>query len=300
MKPTLLIMAAGMASRYGSLKQIDPVGLSGETIMEYSIYDAIKAGFEEVVFVIRKCFEKEFCEIVIDKLKNHVKVDYVFQEIEMLPQGIAYPAERQKPWGASQAVLCAGERIKTPFAVINADDYYGQNAFKTMHDYMNDLKKTSNEYAMIGYQLQNTLSEYGTVSRGICQTSSDGHLTELIERTKIGWLNNTIVYYDDADKAWTLESSAIVSMNFWGFTPVIFEQINRQFMGFLKGHSQELKSEYPLPNVVDHIMKAGEATVMVLPGNDKWFGITYKEDKPIVIRRIRDMISAGAYPKSLW
>lgn len=267
--------------------------------MEYSIYDAINAGFGDVIFVIRRSFEKEFCDIVVSKLKKNVNVGYVFQELEMLPPGITYPPERQKPWGASQAVHSAREKIKNPFAVINADDYYGQDSFKIMYNYLSDLATTSVTYAMIGYQIQNTLSEFGTVSRGICQTT-DGVLTGVIERTKIGWLNGSIVYYDEFDKTWPIESIATVSMNFWGFTPQIFEQINKQFIRFLREHSHELKSEYPLPTVVDHIMKAGEATVKVLPTSDKWFGVTYKEDKPLVMQKIRDLTVSGAYPKGLW
>lgn len=299
-KPTLLIMAAGMASRYGSLKQIDPVGLSGETIMEYSIFDAIKAGFGDVVFVIRRSFEEEFCDVVVRKLKKFVNVDYVFQELDMLPPGITSPAERQKPWGAAQAVLSARDKIKNPFAVINADDYYGHDSFLIMYNYLSNLESSSSSYSMIGYQIQNTLSEFGTVSRGICQTMDEGYLSGVIERAKIGWLKGTIVYFDEADKTWPVDNSATVSMNFWGFTPLVFEQINKQFIGFLREHGNELKSEYPLPTVVDHIMKTGEATVRVLPSNDRWFGVTYKEDKPLVMQNIKDLTLLGIYPAKLW
>jgi len=301
MKPALLIMAAGMASRYGGdLKQLDAVGTAGETIMEYSIYDALRTGFDDVVFVIRRSFEKQFCKLIINRLKKHVNVDYVFQELDMVPEGITYSPDRQKPWGAAQAVLAARNKIQVPFAVINADDFYGHNAFKIMWDYLSVQTGISTSFAMVGYELQKTLSDYGTVSRGICRLTANGYLTEVDEQPRVERIENSIVSYTGEGESVTIDGTTKVSMNFWGFTAVVFNLIGNHFHQFLLNHSRELKSEYTLPTAVDHIMKAGEATVKLLPCNEQWFGVTYKKDKPAVMQNLRNLTINGKYPERLW
>ena len=300
MKPTLVILAAGMGSRYGSLKQVDPVGPSGETILEYSVYDAIRAGFGKVVFVIRRDIENDFKEIFINKLKKHIDIEYVFQELNMVPAGINVPAERVKPWGTGHAVMVAASKIKEPFAVINADDYYGADAYKKMADYLSKLNNSETSYSMVGFELDNTLSEHGLVSRGVCEEDANANLISVVERTKIGRDEKGVAYKDADDKSVYISDKSIVSMNFWGFTPVFFKQLEQNFQEFIKNNYTNLKAEFFLPFVVDDLIKAKQASVKVLRSTDRWFGVTYKEDKPLVVAKVKELVAAGVYPKILW
>lgn len=300
MKPTLVILAAGMGSRYGSLKQVDPVGPSGETILEYSVYDAIRAGFGKVVFVIRRDIENDFKEIFIDKLKKHIDIEYVFQELNMVPAGIQVPAERVKPWGTGHAVMVAATKVNEPFAVINADDYYGADAYKKIADYLSKLSNTETNYSMVGFELDNTLSEHGLVSRGVCEEDASANLISVVERTKIGRDEKGVAYKDADDKSVYISDKSIVSMNFWGFTPVFFKQLEAHFQEFIKTNYTNPKAEFFLPFVVDDLIKAKQANVKVLRSSDRWFGVTYKEDKPLVVAKIKELVEKGVYPKVLW
>lgn len=301
MKPTLLVLAAGMGSRYGSLKQIDPVGPSGETIIDYSIYDAIRAGYGKIVFIIRKSFEKEFKELFISKLKGLIEVEYVFQELENIPSEFKIPAEREKPWGTGHAVLMAKECINEPFTVINGDDFYGAGAFAKMSDYLSALgPNQQNQFSLVGYQVGNTLSENGSVARGVCISDSDNNLVSVTERTNIKYTRGGIAYQDEDGTLVFLKPETPVSMNFWGFTPDYFKQTEKLFYEFLINRHQELKSEFYIPLAVDTMIKNQTAIVKVLTSNDKWFGVTYKEDKPIVIQKIADLVKVGLYPNKLF
>ena len=300
MKPTLVILAAGMGSRYGSLKQVDPVGPSGETILEYSVYDAIRAGFGKVVFVIRRDIENDFKEIFIHKLQKHIDIDYVFQELDMVPAGIDVPAERVKPWGTGHAVMVAATKVKEPFAAINADDYYGADAYKKMADYLSKLDNNETNYSMVGFELDNTLSEHGLVSRGVCEEDAKANLISVVERTKIGRDEKGVAYKDANDASVYISDKTIVSMNFWGFTPVFFRQLEQHFHAFIKNNYTNPKAEFFLPFVVDDLIKAKQASVKVLRSNDKWFGVTYKDDKPLVVAKIKELVEKGVYPRMLW
>lgn len=300
MKPTLVILAAGMGSRYGSLKQVDPVGPSGETILEYSVYDAIRAGFGKVVFVIRRDIENDFKEIFIDKLRKHIEIEYVFQELNMIPAGISVPAERVKPWGTGHAVMVAAPKVKEPFAVINADDYYGADAYKKMADYLSKLGNNETKYSMVGFELDNTLSEHGLVSRGVCQEDANANLVSVVERTKIGRDEKGVAYRDADDKPVYISDKTIVSMNFWGFTPIFFNQLEQHFQKFIKNNYTNPKAEFFLPFVVDDLIKAQQASAKVLRSTDKWFGVTYKEDKPMVVAKVKELVEKGVYPRALW
>ncbi len=297
-KPTLLVLAAGMGSRYGSLKQIDPIGPSGETIIDYSVYDALKAGFGKVVFVIRKNIEQDFRETLLEKFKNVTEVDYVFQELDMLPSGFSVPPDRQKPWGTAHAILVAKNAVKTPFAVINADDFYGFEAFDITARFLEDKEMESN-YSMAGYLLKNTLSEHGSVSRGICKTNNEGYLESITELTQIKKSGGQIVYFKGNNQN-SIDENTKVSMNFWGFTPAIFSQIKEGFGSFLENNINDLKSEYYIPAVIDNLIKQNLADVRVLTSNSSWFGITYKEDKSKAVENINDLIQKGKYPSKLW
>jgi len=298
MKPTLLVLAAGMGSRYGGLKQIDPIGPSQETIIDYSIHDAIAAGFGKIVFVIREGFEKEFKALFNTKLAGKIEVDYVNQEIEKVPEGSTYNMDREKPWGTGHAILMAKECINEPFAVINADDYYGVEAFTTMADFLTNTI-TEEEYGMVGYQLSNTISENGFVSRGVCATNNNEHLTTVIERTHIEKLADGIAYKED--EKWTpISGETTVSMNFWGFTPHVFNHLDDQFRSFLAEAGQELKSEFFIPSVVAKIIDGGKTNVKVLKSNAQWFGVTYREDKDKAAKAILDLVEQGVYPAKLW
>jgi UTP-glucose-1-phosphate uridylyltransferase len=301
MKPTLLVLAAGMGSRYGSLKQIDPVGPSGETIIDYSIYDAIRAGFGKVVFIIRKSFEQDFKEIFISKLQPYIQVEYVFQEIDKLPAGLTVSPDRTKPWGTAHAILMAKDVINEPFAVINGDDFYGSGAFQTMADYLVSLTADEQtQYSLVGYQVGNTMSEHGTVSRGVCLPDEHGFLQSVTERTNIQYTHGGIAYIDEAGAFVFLKPETLVSMNFWGFTPEYFKQTEPMFSDFVKANSDSLKAEFYIPTAIDALINGSLAKVKVLKSNARWFGVTYKEDKPVVIEKLAQLIKMGIYPAQLW
>ena len=301
MKPTLLILAAGIGSRYGSLKQLDALGPSGETIIDYSIYDAIHSGFGKVVFVIRETIEKEFNEVFIDKLHSRLTVDYVLQEIDRIPAGFPISKERQKPWGTGHAILMAAEKIKEPFAVINADDFYGRSAFRELSDYYkNGLPENKNDWCMVGYNIGNTLSEHGFVSRGVCKTDADSHLVDIVERTRIERDSSGIVYKDENETAFIIQENTLVSMNFWGFTPSIFHYLESGFREFLARNAGDPKCEYYIPSVVNELIKKKEASVKVLNCKGKWFGVTYREDREQVVNQLKQLVSQGIYPNDLW
>src|SRR5215213_6645240 len=300
MEPTLVIMAAGMASRYGSMKQIQQFGPGGETIMDYSIYDAIKAGFKKVVFIIRKDFAEDFKNIFEPKLKGRIETDYVFQEMDKYLEGRTVPAERVKPWGTSHAILCAKEVVKEPFAVINADDFYGTDSFQKAHDFLKtDCKE--DVYAIIGYELAKTLSEHGSVSRGVCEVDRDDNLVAIYERVKI-YRDETgrIVYEDNDGTKHEVPEDAKASMNFWCFHPSIFSFIEKGFKEFLDQNIGNPKSEYLVPFAADQWIKAKKGVIKVIPTSSQWFGVTYKEDAPVVQRSLNQLVDSGAYPRSLW
>lgn len=298
MKPTLLILAAGMASRYGSMKQIDGFGPNGETIIDYSIYDAIKAGFGKVVFIIKEEFEENFKAIYEPKLKGRIETAYVFQNFDLKQYGIDLEIERTKPWGTAHAVLAARNAINEPFCVINADDFYGIDAFEKMVKFLT-TEITESNYCMIGYEINKTLSDFGAVSRGICKVSAKGYLEQITERTKVLRNGETIVYEED-DKQYPLDIDTRVSMNFWGFTPEVFKLSEELFRDFVEANKENLKSEFFIPIVVDTLMSTGAANFKVVPTASKWFGVTYKEDKPIVQASIDQLVKDGVYPENLW
>lgn len=300
---TLVIMAAGMGSRYGGLKQIDPVGPNGEIIMEYSIYDAIKAGFSKVVFIIKKEIEDTFREVIGKKIEGFVDVEYVYQSIDNVPKGFSVPEGRSKPWGTGHAVLSAKAAVKTPFAVINADDFYGANTYKLLNNFLSSNRDLDDKYkyCMIGFVIENTLTENGHVARGVCNVDEVGHLIDIHERTKIMKFGDETKYTED-DKSWiVIPQGSIVSMNTWGFNQSVFNELEENFPIFLKNSKENiLKAEYFLPTIVDGLIKAGNADVKVLSTLDKWYGVTYQEDKPVVKKAIRDMVQSQKYPQSLW
>ncbi len=298
MKPTLVILAAGMGSRYGGLKQLDKLGPGGETIMDYSVFDAKRAGFGKVVFVIRKSFEKEFREIFVEKLNGKIETELVFQEIENIPTGIPINLERTKPWGTGHAILAAKDAVKEPFAVINADDFYGSEAYTSMYQFLTN-EVSDSTYAMCGYQLRNTLSDFGTVSRGVCQTDEHNFLMSVTERTSILKENGQITYTLN-DQRFPLNDSDVVSMNFWGFAPSLFSHLNEKFNSFLKAQGLQLKSEFYIPFVVDDLMKEGKVKTRVLQSEAEWFGVTYQEDRPTTIEKITKLVNQGKYPPKLW
>lgn len=301
-KPTLLVLAAGMGSRYGGVKQIDKLGPNGETIIDYSIYDALRAGFGRVVFVIRKSIEDDFKEVIFNKYKGHAEVDYVLQELEFLPEGFKCPAERIKPWGTAHAILMAKGKINGFFAVINGDDFYGAHAFQTMAEYLNSLsiENDSDMYSMVAYRLSHTLSENGSVSRGVCQADADGFLTGVREYTKISRTEDGIAHTNDDGSRVPLDADTLVSMNFWGFHPSLFDHIERIFKEFLKENLNQSKAECYIPSVVDELIRSGQARVKVLKTDAEWFGITYQEDRPGVVRSFRNLYNEGVYPEHLW
>jgi len=296
-KPTLLVLAAGMGSRYGGLKQIDPVGPTGETIIDYSIYDAMRAGFGKLVFVIRQDIEQQFREVVGSRFEQRIAVDYVFQELNKLPAGHSLPAGRTKPWGTTHAILMAEHAIKEPFAAINADDFYGQNAYKLVAQHLNS---GTTDYAMAGFILKNTLSDHGSVARGVSRTDANQYLTSVVEMMKIERDGAAAKNTDAEGKITQLTGEEAVSMNFWGFTPALFPQIKARFESFLKQSGQEQKSECYIPSTVNDLVTSGEAKVKVLRSPDSWFGVTYREDRPTVVESIRQLIAKGDYPEKLW
>ncbi len=297
-------MAAGMGSRYGGLKQIDPVDAQGHIIMDFSIYDAVKAGFEKVVFIIKKENEADFRSCIGDRMEKQIQVEYVFQDINNLPEGFKVPEGRTKPWGTAHAVLSCLPVIDGPFAVINADDYYGQQAFRMIYDFLASHEdKEKYQYTMVGYLLENTLTENGHVARGVCETNEAGKLTEITERVRIEKREDGPAYTEDEGNTWTgLAKDTVVSMNMWGFTKSVLEEIHDRFASFLKASLPEnpLKCEYFLPFVVDELIREDKAEVTVLKSRDRWYGVTYKEDKPAVMKAIQALKDEGCYPQNLW
>ena len=301
MKPTLLILAAGVGSRYGGLKQLDRLGPSGETIIDYSVYDAIRAGFGKVIFVIRQNFEKEFREAYIDRLKDKIEMDVVFQEIMNVPDGISYAEDRQKPWGTGHAVLMAAGKINTPFAVINADDFYGRSSFLAIAEYYQNWSPNSeNDFCMVGFDIENTLSEHGTVSRGVCKADENSFLLEVTERTKIEKTLDGIAYKDENDRQVIIPEKTIVSMNFWGFTPSFFQYLGNGFREFMSKNSENLKAEFYIPSVVNDLVGSGMAAVKILDCREKWFGMTYREDREMVAAKLQELVDQQIYPGNLW
>ena len=299
MKPTLFVLAAGMGSRYGGLKQIDGLGPNGETIMDYSVYDALRAGFGKVVFVIRKDFEEAFRKAVISKYADKVPCEVCFQSVDSVPEGCTYNPERTKPWGTNHAVLMAKDLIKEPFAVINADDFYGRESFQVLADYLKSVEGTTGKYCMVGYRVANTLSENGSVSRGVCATDENGYLTDVVERTKIEKVGDKIIYTEDGVDT-EIAPNSPVSMNMWGFTPEYFEYVEKAFVEFLQARGQELKSEFYIPTLVNDMIRSGKATCKVLDTTSKWFGVTYAEDRPQVVMKINNLVKEGVYPEKLF
>ena len=293
-------MAAGMGSRYGSLKQMDGVGPNGEAIIDYSVFDAIRAGFGKVVFVIRHSFEADFKEVFnAERFGGKIEVEYVFQELDYLPEGFTLPAERVKPWGTNHAVMMASNAIHEPFAVINADDFYGREAYAAISAYLSELENSTGKYCMVGYEVSKTLSENGTVSRGVCTVDAEGNLTSMVERTQIERVNGTILFHDDgADEP--LEENTPVSMNLFGFTPDYFAHSEAYFKEFLAENIDNLKSEFYIPKMVNKVISDGTATMRVLRTSSNWFGVTYKEDKPQLMAKIEELIERGIYPRNLW
>ena len=304
MKPTLFLLAAGMGSRYGGLKQLDTLGPQGQSIMDYSIYDAIQAGFGKVVWVIRHDFEEQFRTQILAKYEGHIPCELCFQSLDALPEGFTVPEGRQKPWGTNHAVLMGKDVIKEPFAVLNCDDFYDRDAFKVMAKFLSELPEGSTgKYAMVGFRVDNTLSESGTVSRGICENDEKTHLlTGVVERTKIERHDGVVQYLDDDDKWVSIPDTTPVSMNFWGFTPDYFEYSEAYFKTFLSDPKNQanLKSEFFIPLMVDHLIKTGKATCEVLDTTSKWFGVTYPEDRPEVVAKLAALHKAGQYPDKMF
>ena len=300
MKPTLFILAAGMGSRYGGLKQLDGLGPNGETIMDYSVFDAMRAGFGKVVFVIRKDFEEDFRRVVLSKYADHVPCEVCFQGIDCLPEGFTRNPERTKPWGTNHAVLMAKDLIHEPFMVINADDFYGKESFEVMAKFLLDVNGQQGKYCMAGYRVGNTLSEHGTVSRGVCATDKMGYLTDVVERTAIESKDGHIVFPNENGNEVEIPFDTPVSMNMWGFTPEYFEYTEEAFKEFLKVSGQELKTEFYIPTLVNDLIKAGKATCQVLDTPAKWFGVTYADDRQMVVDKIQALVEAGVYPNKLF
>lgn len=303
-KPVLVIMAAGMGSRYGGLKQIDPVDEQGHIIIDFSIFDAIRAGFEKVVFIIKKANEKDFMEAIGNRIAKQIQVEYVFQELDHIPQKYEVPQDRQKPWGTGHAILCCKDVVKEPFAVINADDYYGPKAFQMIYDYLSTHEDDSRyRYTMVGYVLENTLTENGHVARGVCTVSPDGYLQEIHERTQIEKHGEDSEYTEDGGKTWVkLPKGSTVSMNMWGFTPSIFPELEKGFDAFLEEALEKnpLKGEFFLPSMIEQLLQKDKATVSVLKSQDRWYGVTYREDKPVVMEAIKRLKKEGLYPENLY
>ena len=301
MKPTLFVLAAGMGSRYGGLKQLDGLGPNGETIMDYSIFDAIRGGFGKIVFVIRRDFEQDFRDKVLSKYEGHIPTELVFQAIDDLPEGFTCPADRAKPWGTNHAVLMGKDVIKEPFAVINADDFYSRDAFAVMGKWLSELPEGSTgKYSMVGFRICNTLSENGTVARGVCGKNEAGMLTDVVERTEIMRVDGTICYKDENGEWQPVGEETPVSMNFWGFTPDYFQYSEAQFVDFLKENIDKPKSEFFIPLVVDTLINSGKATCEVLDTTAKWFGVTYAADRPGTVEKIQALVDAGEYPAKLF
>jgi NDP-sugar pyrophosphorylase family protein len=302
-KPSLVIMAAGMGNRYRGLKQIDPVGPNGELIIDYSIYDAKSAGFEKVVFIIKKEIEKDFKEVIGDRIEKQIKTEYVYQQLENLPQGVTLPESRIKPWGTGHAIMCCKDIVNEPFAVINADDYYGKESFKLLVEFLTTPQKEDEKlhFCMAGYIIENTLTENGHVARGVCKVDENEFLQDIVERTHIEIKDNATKYTEDGEHFTTIPEGSTVSINCWGFTPEMIDELRNRFPAFLD-HSKDniLKAEYFLPSVVDQLIKENKADAKVMKTFDKWYGVTYREDKEKVVSAINKLIAQGKYPERLW
>jgi dTDP-glucose pyrophosphorylase len=299
MKPTLLVLAAGMGSRYGGNKQLDQVGPSGETIIDYSIYDAIRAGFGKIVFVIRRDIEDQVRERFVDRLKGKIEIDYVFQEITNIPEGVKVAPDRQKPWGTSHAILVTRDKINEPFGVINADDYYGVESFSVLRDFLvND--KNSNNYCIVGYKLGNTLSEHGHVNRGVCSVDKKGFLQNIVETRQISKTNDGAEAPGNDGSILRFTGEEVVSMNLWGFKPSCYKILGDEFRNFINRSGMDPKSELDIPTSIDKFVKSGEVTIQILMSNERWFGVTYREDKPFVVNSINTMVKKGIYPSSIY
>ena len=299
-KPTLLVLAAGMGSRYGGLKQLDPMGPSGETLLDYSVYDALQAGFEQVVFIIRRDLEADFRAMIGTRYEGRIAVDYVFQQLEHLPDGFLVPEGRVKPWGTTHAIWCARNAIQTPFVAINADDFYGSHAYQVMAKFLDTSSVDGTGFAMAGYRLDRTLSEHGSVARGVCQATSDGKLVSINECTGItrrdGRISQSLP--DGAEE--NFSGDELVSMNFWGLTPAVFPLLEDQLVTFLKNHSMDPKAECFIPMSIGEMVTNGQATVDVIPTDSQWFGVTYQDDKPRVMEALAALHAEGSYPAPLW
>ena len=301
MKPTLFVLAAGMGSRYGGLKQLDGLGPNGETIMDYSIFDAIRAGFGKIVFVIRRDFEQDFRDKVLSKYEGHIPTELVFQAIDDLPEGFVCPADRVKPWGTNHAVLMGKNVINEPFCVINADDFYGRDAFAVMGKWLSELPEgAKSDYSMVGFRVCNTLSENGSVARGVCGKDEQGNLTTVVERTEIMRIDGVVSYKDEEANWVGIEENTPVSMNMWGFTPDYFAYSEDFFKEFLKNNIDKPKAEFFIPLMVDKLISEGTATVKVLDTNAKWFGVTYAADRQATVDKIQELVNAGDYPSKLF
>ena len=299
MKPTLFILAAGMGSRYGGLKQLDGLGPSGVTIMDYSVYDALRAGFGKIVFVIRHDFEQEFRDKIISKYEGHVPVEVVFQDINTLPEGFSPNPERSKPWGTNHAVLMGKEAIREPFGVINADDYYGADSFRILGDFLRSVKDRKNSYCMIGFNIENTLSENGGVSRGLCEVDSDGFLSGVKECHGIERKEGRLIQVEEGENV-PFPENASVSMNMWGFTPDYFDYSEKAFVEFLKEHGNDLKTEFYIPSVVNDLINNGTVTLKVEQTPNRWFGVTYAADREATVAQFKKLVEEGLYPTPLF
>uniref|UniRef100_A0AB33JSS2 Nucleotidyltransferase n=1 Tax=Prevotella sp. GTC17262 TaxID=3236797 RepID=A0AB33JSS2_9BACT len=303
MKPTLLLLAAGMGSRYGGLKQLDGLGPNGETIMDYSIYDAMKAGFGKIVFVIRKDFEQDFREKILSKYEGHIPADLCYQALDSLPEGFGVPEGREKPWGTNHAVMMAKGVINEPFCVINCDDFYNRDSFMVIGKFLADLPEgAKNQYAMVGFRVGNTLSDNGTVARGVCAKSEEGNLTTVVERTEVMRVDGKVSYKDENGEWVAIEDNTPVSMNMWGFTPDYFDHSDAYFKEFLSDpkNTENLKAEFFIPLMVNKLVNEGTATVKVLDTTSKWFGVTYAADRQATVDRIQSLVSEGLYPNKLF
>ena len=300
MKPTLLVLAAGMGSRYGGLKQLDRLGPNGETIMDYSVFDAHRAGFGKVVFVIREDFAEDFRNIVLAKYADKIECEVCFQSVDRVPQGVSYNPERKKPWGTNHALLMAKDIIKEPFMVINADDFYGKESFELIAKFLQENADNAGAYCMAGYRVGNTLSENGSVSRGVCATDENGNLTNVVERTNIERINGEVIYKDENQNDVAISENTPVSMNMWGFTPEYMNYSEEGFRQFLAQHGQELKAEFYIPTLVNDLIQAGKATCHVIDTPSKWFGVTYADDRPRVVAKIKELVERGDYPEKLF
>ena len=300
MKPTLLVLAAGLGSRYGGLKQLDGLGPNSETIMDYSIYDAVKAGFGKVVFVIRETFEEEFREKLAKKYEHLIPIEIVFQELDNLPEGFELNPDRVKPWGTNHALMMGKSVINEPFAVINADDFYGRKSYEVMASFLTQLEGSKNKYCMVGYRVGNTLSESGAVARGVCETDEKSNLTGIVERTQIERIDGVVKFKDENDEWISIPDNKPVSMNMFGFTPDYFEYSDQFFIDFLKKNEEELKAEFFIPTLVNDLIVDGKIEMRVLDTTAQWFGVTYIEDRPVVVSKLKELVDKGEYPSPLF